>query len=117
MGDFLDTAGTVEPLFRRLADAGVRGHIVQVLDPAEIELPMQGRRRFIGLEGEGELLVRRVGGLRAAYRERLEAHNEALGRSAAQLGWTVLRHVSDAPPVSALLALAGQLAERPDRPC
>ena len=117
VGDFLDEAGTVEPLFRRLADAGVRGHIVQVLDPAEIELPMRGRRRFVGLEDEGELLVRRVGGLRSAYRDRLEAHNEALGRTASQLGWTVLRHLTDAPPVSALLALAGQLAERPDRLC
>ena len=90
---------------------------MQVLDPAETDLPMQGRRRFIGLEGEGELLVRRVGGLRAAYRERLEAHNEALRDNAARLGWTLLRHRTDAPPVSALLALAGQLAERPDRLC
>ncbi len=117
VGDFLDSAGTIEPLFRRLADAGVRGHIVQVLDPAETGLPMRGRRRFVGLEGEGELLVRRVGGLRAAYRERLDAHNEALRGRAAQLGWTVLRHVTDAPPVSALLALVGQLSERPDRLC
>ncbi len=116
-GDFLDAAGTIEPLFRRLAEAGVRGHIVQVLDPAEIDLPMRGRRRFIGMEDEGDLLVRRVGGLRAAYRERLEAHNEDLRRRAAQLGWTVLRHRTDAPPASALLALAGQLSERPDRPC
>ncbi len=117
VGDFLDGAGAVEPLFRRLAESGVRGHVLQVLDPAEIDLPMQGRRRFMGLEGEGELLVRRVGGLRAAYRERLEAHNEALRRNADRLGWTLLRHRTDAPPVSALLALAGQLAERPDRPC
>ncbi len=117
VGDFMDGPGAVEPLFRRLAESGVRGHILQVLDPAEIDLPMQGRRRFLGLEGEGELLVRRVGGLRAAYRERLEAHNEALRRSAARLGWTLLRHRTDTPPVSVLLALAGQLAERPDRLC
>ena len=117
VGDFLDAAGTVEPLFRRLADAGVRGHILQVLDPAEVELPMQGRRRFIGLEGEGELLVRRVGSLRDAYRERLEAHSEALQHNASRLGWTVLRHLTDAPPVATLLALAGQLSERPDRLC
>ena len=115
IGDFLDPVEAVEPLFRRLADAGVRGHIIQLLDPAEPELPMQGRRRFEGLEGEGELLVRRVGGVRAAYRERLEAHTAELRRIARRLGWTWLRHLTDAPPASALLALAAQLAQRPDR--
>jgi len=49
-----------------------------VLDPAEQTLPFAGRVRFSGLEGEQEELVPRVESIRAAYVERLEAHQAGL---------------------------------------
>ena len=41
-------------------DAGVKGHLLQILDPAEETLPFAGRVRFEGLEREDPLLISRV---------------------------------------------------------
>ena len=117
VGDFLDDERELAPLFRRLDHERARVHLVQVLDPAERDLPMRGRCRFEGMEGEGSLLVQRVGGIRTAYRERLRAHNAGLERRAARPGWTLIRHWTDSSPAAVLSALTKQLAERPSDGC
>jgi len=40
VSDWLDPLEQIEPVIRYYASAGVRGHIVQVLDPAEEDLPL-----------------------------------------------------------------------------
>ena len=95
-----------------LAAAGVLGHLVQVLDPAEESLPYEGRVRFLGLEGEGELLARRAEDLRAPYVQRLADHRDGLAALARSVGWSFATHRTDQPPQHALLALYGQMAER-----
>ena len=50
---------------RRFAAPGVKGHLLQVLDPAEETLPFAGRVRFEGLEHEEPLLIGRVETIRA----------------------------------------------------
>ena len=117
VGDFLDDGQVLDPLFRRLGHERTRVHLVQVLDPAERDLPMRGRCRFEGMEGEGDLLVQRVGGVRAEYRERLRVHNAELEQRAARPGWTLIRHWTDSPATPVLSALAKQLAERPSDGC
>ena len=59
LGDFLAQPEDIERAIRAISGRGVRGHLVQVLDPAEIEMPFNGRNRFLGLEAEGDLLVGR----------------------------------------------------------
>jgi uncharacterized protein (DUF58 family) len=83
----------------------VRGAIAQVLDPAEETLPFEGRIRFEGLEGEGDVLMPQVGALRPAYQARLTAHRHALANLARAHGWPFITHRADHPPHTALLAL------------
>lgn len=112
LGDFLAPPETLETALRRLAQGGARGHLVQVTDPAEESLPYNGRVRFAGLEGEGEMLASRVEDLRDDYVERLTAHRAALAELARRLGWTFAVHHTDQPAQAPLLALHALLSGR-----
>lgn len=104
-GDFLAPVEETRALLGRLAAAGMGGHLLAVLDPAEAELPYEGRVRFETPGGGERVLVPRAGEVRAAYGHRLASHQAALAgmAAAAGFGWTV--HRTDAPPEAALLAL------------
>ncbi|GEO81922.1 DUF58 domain-containing protein [Pararhodospirillum oryzae] len=112
-GDFLDPIEDVRAGLRRMASAGVGGHLVQILDPAEETLPFDGRVRFDGLEGEPPVLVDRVEAVQVRYRRRLAAHREAVAALARRAGWGFLVHHTDQPPRLALLALYRALSETP----
>ncbi len=105
IGDFLAPIEETNDLVRRFAGRGVNGHLLQVLDPAEETLPFRGRTRFEGLEGEGDVLVRRVESARAEYRARLGAHVDGLKSICRHVGWSFTRHHTHQPPETALLAL------------
>jgi len=115
IGDFLAPLDAIGQAFRPYAAAGVRGHMLQILDPAETLLPMRGRVRFEGLEGEGDVLVRRVDGVRQEYQGRLAAQQAGLAALGQRFGWTFAIHRTDRPPQTALLALLMALSLRPDR--
>jgi uncharacterized protein (DUF58 family) len=111
VGDFLSPIEEIEPVVRGFAQSGVRGHVLQVLDPAEESLPFAGRVRFLGVEGEGETLMSRVETVREAYVGRLQAHREALAALARAVGWSFSTMRTDRPPQTALLALYLLLSE------
>lgn len=111
VGDLLDPLERIEPIVRHFAGQGVRGHLLQVLDPAEEDLPYDGHVRFEGLENEGAHLVRRVEAVRTAYGQRLIGQKEGLARIAASSGWTWRAHRTDRPPESALLSLYVAMAD------
>ncbi len=104
-GDFLAPLEELEPLIRRFAARGVSGHLVQVLDPAEVSLPFQGRTRFEGLEDDGRILIKRVENVREDYKARLAGHQEALSDLCRSVGWTYAVHHTDAAPEKTLLSL------------
>jgi uncharacterized protein (DUF58 family) len=105
IGDFLSPLPALESRLRGFAERGVRGHLLQVLDPAERSLPFLGRIRFEGLEAEGETLLSRVETVREDYQARLERHCEALAAMARSFGWSFAATGTDRSPQSALLAL------------
>ncbi|WP_408906370.1 DUF58 domain-containing protein [Roseomonas sp. 18066] len=111
MGDFLAPLEETRAAVAALAGRGVRGHLLQVLDPAEETLPYAGRVRFEGIgSAEPALLLPRVEGVRALYAERLAAHRAGLSAIAGAAGWSFATHRTDTPPESALLALWQALA-------
>jgi len=105
IGDFLSPLQDIAAAVRRIAGRGIKGYLVQILDPAEESLPFTGRTRFEGLENDGEMLVPRVEAVRSDYQAALLAHVEGLRDIARQVGWTFLSHRTDRPPETALLAL------------
>jgi len=112
VGDFLSPLAELDGLVKAYVAAGVRGHLLQVLDPAEIDLPYRGRTRFLGLEGEAAFLAARAEDLRPAYTERLARRQDALANLARTAGWTFAVHRTDRRPETALMALFGALSGR-----
>src|SRR5690349_15657911 len=111
VSDWLDPLDKIEAVIRHYASAGVRGHIVQVLDPAEEDLPFDGHVKFEGLEAEGQHTIRRVEGVRTAYGARLAAQKEGLQRLTRSTDWTVHLHRTDRSPQTVLLALYLAMAD------
>lgn len=106
ISDFLDPLDQLGPRLEEMAGAGVSGHLVQVMDPAEETLPYEGRAEFLGPEVAGERwIVDRVETMRDAYIKRLAAHREGLAEIARRLGWSLLVHHTDRPPHELLLSL------------
>ena len=110
LGDLLSPLAEIERTVRDFAAMGVAGHLLQVVDPAELSLPWDGRVRFEGMEEEGGVVIGRVGNIREDYAGAMARHREGLGAIARALGWTVASHVTDQPPQTALLALHAALA-------
>jgi uncharacterized protein (DUF58 family) len=90
IGDFLSPLEEVKQRVAQFAARGLRGHLVQIADPAEETLPYSGRIRFEGMENDGNVLIGRVEPM------------ETIARSS---GWTFAAHRTDRPPEAALLAL------------
>jgi len=112
ISDFLSPMAEIETRLRGMAANGLRGTLVQVLDPAEVDFPFRGHVHFHGLEGEAPVTVGRADNLQSAYRNRMAARHQALGALAGRLGWTFLSHHTDHRAEPALLALYLALAER-----
>ena len=113
IGDLLSPVEEIRQTVSRFTARGVRGHLLQVLDPAEEDLPYDGRIRFEGIESADEILISRVETVRDDYATRLAAHREALAGIARGYGWTFLTHRTDRPPHLALLALYSALSRAP----
>jgi uncharacterized protein (DUF58 family) len=111
VSDWLDPLDKIEAVVRHYASSGVRGHLVQVLDPAEEDLPFAGHVKFEGLEAEGQHTIRRVEAVRTAYGARLAAQRDGLQRLARPADWTVHYHRTDRPPQTILLALYLAMAD------
>jgi uncharacterized protein (DUF58 family) len=113
IGDFLSPLAEVHSTIAGFAASGLRGHMLQVLDPAEETLPFDGRVRFEGIEDEHDILISRVEAVRADYIGRLAAHREGLQAIAQPAGWSFATHRTDKAPHTALLALYTALARLP----
>jgi len=111
ISDFLFPPERLEAAIAAFAGRGARGHILQVLDPAEESLPYKGRIRFQGYEDDGQVLIERTEDIRSDYLLRLKSHREALANAAQRAGWTFGVHHTDRPPHTALVALHNRLAE------
>jgi uncharacterized protein (DUF58 family) len=112
VGDFLSPLADIQAAVGRLAAIPTRGHLLQVLDPAEAVLPYEGRVRFRGLEREADALIPRVENVRTAYADRLAAQQEGLSTIARAAGFGFSIHRTDHPPETALLALYTALSSR-----
>lgn len=113
VSDFLLDPDDIAGRIQSHATAGVRGHLLQVLDPAEEDLPFHGRTEFEGIEDHATLTFGRAETIRDAYQARLATHREALRAAARRFGWTFTTHRTDRPPQTAVLALHAALSGAP----
>lgn len=88
-----------------LAGLGVRGHLVQILDAAEIDFPFEGNTEFNALSNDDRLRLGRAEQYRADYQNALQAHVTRIAAIAEEFGWGYSFHRTDRPLHEGLLPL------------
>lgn len=112
VSDFLGDPAPVEAALTRAADQGVRGVLLQVLDPQEESFPFDGRTIFESMAGELRHETLRAADLRSRYIDRLAERKERLKGLARTTGWQFSSHHTDEPPTAALLWIYRALERR-----
>ncbi|MCP5038224.1 MAG: DUF58 domain-containing protein, partial [Rhodobacteraceae bacterium] len=95
-----------------VADHGVKGVLLQVLDPAEEAFPFHGRTVFESMGRGLSHETRKARDLRERYLDRLAERKAALAAIAARIGWQYYCHHTDSTASTALLWLYHALEER-----
>lgn len=109
LSDFLSPLGEIDNAIRRLARAGLTGHLVHIVDPAEEDFPFTGRTRFESARRDLSEVFGRAESVQGEYRARFRAHSETLTALAGRLGWSYLAHRTDKRAETALVALYADL--------
>lgn len=105
LSDFLGNIEDVETALTMASDRGVRGALLQVLDPAEEEFPFDGRTIFESMGGTVRFESQRAGDLRGRYLARLAERKDKLTSLARAVGWHYHCHHTGQSAQSALLWL------------
>lgn len=105
ISDFLGEMQEVELALTKAADRGVRGVLLQLLDPAEEDFPFQGRTIFESVGGTLRHETLKAGDLRARYLDRLAERRDRLNRLCRVTGWQFGTHHTGESAQSALLWL------------
>ena len=116
VSDFMGPMDEVRLALTKAADRGVRGVVLQVLDPAEEQFPYRGRTIFESVGGSLAHETLKADELRARYLERLAARREELAALCRATGWQFGQHHTGESAQAALLwlwrALDGGFAGR-----
>jgi uncharacterized protein (DUF58 family) len=112
VSDFLGDIAPVEATLTRAADRGVRGAMVQVLDPQEEAFPFDGRTIFESMSGTLRHETLKAGDLRDRYLTRLAERKDRLAHLARTTGWQFQTHHTGASAAQALLWIYGALERR-----
>lgn len=109
ISDFIGDIAPLEAQLAKAADRGVKGALLQVLDPAEEAFPYDGRTVFESMGGSLRHETLKAGDLRSRYLERLAERKDRLSALARLTGWRYECHHTNASAQSALLWLYGAL--------
>jgi uncharacterized protein (DUF58 family) len=109
LSDLWSDFGDVRHTLTQLSGSGARGHVVQVVDPAEETFPYWGRIEFVEPEGGGRVIAGRAQIWRADYQERVERHRAQLRAETDRLAWSFIIHRTDQSVPELLLALHARI--------
>lgn len=96
-----DLLARMEPLFSR----GMRGHLIEVCDPAEEDFPYTGHTEFRDPETGDRLSAGRAESVSDLYKAAFRARRETLSAAARRKGWTYTVSRTSDPATVALVKL------------
>jgi uncharacterized protein (DUF58 family) len=109
LSDFWSPVSEFRRIIGQLAANGARGHVVQVVDPAEESFPYMGRVEFIEPEGLGSITAGRAETWRNEYQTLVANHRAALRAECEQFGWSFTVHRTDRGPTELLFAIHARM--------
>ena len=95
VGDFLSPIEEIEKTFAALGKQSKNALIIQILDPAEIDLGFSGRVRFRGMAAEDEEIIDNVADVRENYQKRMADHIKAVEALCQHYNWHYQLHRTD----------------------
>jgi uncharacterized protein (DUF58 family) len=107
LSDLWSPIDAVRAAIAQLSASGARGHVVQIVDPAEETFPYSGRIEFVEPEGAGTITAGRAETWRGDYAARVARHRAEIRAETDRLGWTFAIHRTDRPATELLLWLHG----------
>ncbi|EYR82241.1 DUF58 domain-containing protein [Shinella sp. 838] len=113
IGDFLDPVEDVMERLGPLARRGLRGHVVEIADPAEETFPYVGRTEFTDPESGQKLTAGRAETLKEDYARAYSARRDTLADNLRHLGWSFVPHRTDRLASEALVAVHMYLSGMP----
>lgn len=112
ISDFLGDIGPTKTALFEAADRGIKGCILQILDPQEEAFPFSGRTSFHSMGGSITHETLSADGLKKRYLDKLAERKDALQTLARRTGWQFHTHHTNTPATSALLWLYQSLEAR-----
>lgn len=109
LSDFFGDLGAIEAALGALADRGVGGAMMQILDPSEEDFPFDGRTIFLSMTGALRHETREAADLRTRYLARLAERQARLAELAGRAGWAFSTHHTGRPALGALIWLHAAL--------
>ncbi|MDE0590639.1 DUF58 domain-containing protein [Halocynthiibacter sp. C4] len=103
VSDFLGDLASLELVIERAMARGLRGAMVQVLDPMEVEFPFEGRTVFQSIGGSIRFETQKANALKSQYSDRLKERQFDLKDLAKRAGWLFETHLTDTSAASALM--------------
>jgi len=103
ISDFLGDLAGLERSLAQATASGVKGVLLQVLDPDEEAFPFDGRTVFVSMGGSLAHETKNAGDLRAGYLARLAERKARLAELARAAGWVYATHPTGQPATGALL--------------
>ena len=103
-GDFLQPPEMLDHALAPLAAQAPHGLLFQILDPAEADLPYNGRVIFRPFDDSRDYSIANVPAIRDAYRNRLHDHIENIRAVARRHGYAHVLHITRDDPRTALSA-------------
>ena len=114
--DFLESREDEEAhlaVFRDLSDKRVRGHLVQIIDPAEEVFSYAGRMEFRDPETGHRLNLGSAQTVKQDYEALFRGHTQLLADYCSRLGWSHTLHHTDHLASQALQSLHVAMSENP----
>lgn len=111
--DFLMDRDDIIKGMGQLTGLGLRGYMVMVLDPQELEFEYKGHVEFEGLEGEGKQKFERAEAMKNEYQHKIHDHIEWVEELCRSKGFTLILQRTDQPLHEGLMSIYGLSGKDP----
>ncbi len=111
--DFLDPIDETTDQIAQMARRGMRGHLLQIIDPVEENFPYDGRVEFSDPETGERITTGNAGSIGGEYKKLFAARIQELRRRATKLGWSHTIHHTNNLASQALVNLYANLSDEP----
>ncbi len=102
ISDFLSPFEEIETTVNQIAQSTENATLIQILDPAEYDLPYEGRIEFSDNKKQNRNLINHVPTIRADYKKRIEEHCKQVEQLCSQKGWVFIQCITNQSPVESL---------------